>query len=88
MSVKRVLNTPELLHTVLAAANPTTLARVARVARFFTDSALDALWRILPSSIHLLRLLPSFRRVNFRDSYVSVGHLRNATSYEIHIHRT
>ena len=73
-SVGRVLNTTELLHKVmesLAASHPSVLPGVARVARFFTNPALDALWRIIPSSIDLLKLLPSFELVD-ECHYVSV----------------
>jgi len=41
-----------------------TLFHAAQACRAFVEPALDALWRVLPSLLPLLKLLPSFRIAN------------------------
>jgi len=41
-----------------------TLFHAAQACRSFVEPALDALWRVLPSLLPLLKLLPSFRVAN------------------------
>lgn len=51
------LRTPELLSLVFSHLSPSSLARCARTCKSWTDPALDALWRELGDSGHLLKLL-------------------------------
>lgn len=58
-----VFGSADILPVIIGylSAYPTFLARLSLVSKFVSDVAVDALWRILPTSFHVLSLLPCFQ---------------------------
>jgi hypothetical protein len=61
LSIREILE--EIFGCLSASSSRATLARLARTARLFHNPAILALWRVMPSLMPLLRLLP-FRLIN------------------------
>lgn len=58
MTLYNVLQNVDILQVIVETLQPDDLAKLARTSRFVSDTALDLLWRILPTAFYALRLLP------------------------------